>query len=193
MALPSTGSISLRQVNVELGKAAGALIRMGDAAVRALAGRTSGSISMSHLRGKSAFRWVVSASSLNSNISNSGSGSVVAIAWVEIRGNQWRDSNGQSGALYSSSSGKTVYYRLSSRTGTGWYNTTGVTSTYRALSSSTWTRFAVRTVSSRGTRSVTGNATLVLATSSGGANAQSFAFRLVATANSTSGGGIIPQ
>lgn len=54
MALPSSGSISLSQVNVELKKSATAAISMGDSAVRALAKKTSGAISMSDLRGKSA-------------------------------------------------------------------------------------------------------------------------------------------
>lgn len=51
MALPSTGSISMGQVRTELG-ASGA-ISLGQTSVRTLAGRSSGSISMSHLRGKS--------------------------------------------------------------------------------------------------------------------------------------------
>lgn len=54
MALPSTGPLSMSQVNVELGYAANRQISLGDSAVRALAGRPSGSISFSHLRGKSA-------------------------------------------------------------------------------------------------------------------------------------------
>lgn len=51
MALPSTGAISLLDVRNELGKTGA--ISLGDSAVRALAGRTSGAISMSDLRGKS--------------------------------------------------------------------------------------------------------------------------------------------
>jgi len=55
MALPSTGTISMSQVNVELGKAATALIGLNDANVRSLAGRPSGTISMADLRGKAAY------------------------------------------------------------------------------------------------------------------------------------------
>ncbi|UOX40303.1 hypothetical protein [Vibrio phage PhiImVa-1] len=55
MALPSTGSISLAQVNEELGKGSSTTISLGDAAVRELAGRATGAISMSDLRGKSAY------------------------------------------------------------------------------------------------------------------------------------------
>lgn len=53
MALPSSGAISMSQVNVELGKASNAAISMNDAAVRSLAGVASGAISMSNLLGKS--------------------------------------------------------------------------------------------------------------------------------------------
>ena len=56
MPLPSTGAISLSQVNTELGRSATASINMNDAAVRTLAG-VGGSgtiISISNLQGKSA-------------------------------------------------------------------------------------------------------------------------------------------
>ena len=51
MALPSTGAISLLDVRNELGKTGA--ISLGDSAVRTLAGRTSGAISLGDLRGKS--------------------------------------------------------------------------------------------------------------------------------------------
>jgi len=53
MGLPSTGSISMSQVRNEL-ELSGA-ISLGQSEVRSLADRPSGSISMSHLRGKSAW------------------------------------------------------------------------------------------------------------------------------------------
>lgn len=53
MGLPSTGSISMSQVNTELKKSAIATISLNDSAVRKLAGKTSGTISMNDLRGKS--------------------------------------------------------------------------------------------------------------------------------------------
>jgi hypothetical protein len=57
MPLPSTGTISLGQVNTELGRSATASINMNDAAVRTLAGvgGSGTAISMQNLRGKSAF------------------------------------------------------------------------------------------------------------------------------------------
>jgi hypothetical protein len=54
MALPSTGPISLSQVNTELGRAAGATISLGEAGPRGLAGVANGPIGLSTLRGKSA-------------------------------------------------------------------------------------------------------------------------------------------
>ena len=51
MALP-TGTISMSQVNVELGYAATTTISLNQADVRALAGVPSGTISMSNLQGK---------------------------------------------------------------------------------------------------------------------------------------------
>ena len=54
MPLPSSGAISLYQVNVELGKLSTSVISLNDTAVRGLAGVASGTISMSNLLGKSA-------------------------------------------------------------------------------------------------------------------------------------------
>lgn len=52
MTLPSSGSISLSQVAVELGRASNATTSLGESAVRTLAGVASGAIAMSNLRGK---------------------------------------------------------------------------------------------------------------------------------------------
>lgn len=53
MTLPSSGAISLSQVNTELNQSSTGQISLGDANVRALAGVPSGAISMANLHGKS--------------------------------------------------------------------------------------------------------------------------------------------
>lgn len=56
MTLPSApNSISMSQVNTELGRSSTASINLNESAVRTLAGIASGTISMNDLRGKSAF------------------------------------------------------------------------------------------------------------------------------------------
>ena len=65
MALPSSGQITLNQVNVELGLSGTAQIGMNDAAVRALFGIASGEIEMSDGYGKSSETTLTSAGNVN--------------------------------------------------------------------------------------------------------------------------------
>jgi len=55
MTLQSSGPISMNDINIELGRSSGASINLNDAAVRALAGVPSGTISLSNFYGKSSF------------------------------------------------------------------------------------------------------------------------------------------
>lgn len=71
MALPATGPISMRDINIELNKREIALISLDDADVRNLAEVPSGVISMESLRGKS--QWINSwEQAINKTLSQSG-------------------------------------------------------------------------------------------------------------------------
>lgn len=70
MALP-VGTISMSQVNTELKNTATATISLNDARVRSLAGRPSGTISMSDLRGKS-YTVPVNVIVFNANVGSNG-------------------------------------------------------------------------------------------------------------------------
>lgn len=55
MTLPSTGTISFEDINVELGRSPTAPISLNDPEVREMAGKPTGIISLADLRGKSAY------------------------------------------------------------------------------------------------------------------------------------------
>lgn len=80
MTLPSSGAIRLGQVNTELGLGATATIKLGNSAVRTLAGRPSGSVAMSNLRGKSNGVQALGSFNMTSAISNSSSGTTVGFS-----------------------------------------------------------------------------------------------------------------
>lgn len=70
MALPSSGAISMSQVNAELGLSSSATISLNDTRVRLLANVPSGAISMNNLRGKQVPTIVNTASPAESFISS---------------------------------------------------------------------------------------------------------------------------
>jgi hypothetical protein len=93
MTLPS-GTISLGDVNVELGRSATAEISMNDAALRALAGVASGAIGMSSLQGKAnAFAHTISSNQNNLSLRDY----MIANGW-----------NGSSAATITVASGVTI-------------------------------------------------------------------------------------
>ena len=101
MPLP-TGTISLSEVNVELGRSSTAEISMNDAALRALAGVASGAIGMSSLQGKAnAFAHTISSNQNNLSLRDY----MIANGW-----------NGSSAATITVASGVTI-----SATSTGSY------------------------------------------------------------------------
>ena len=66
MALPSSGAISLQQVNIELGRSSTATISLNDSITRGLFGKASGVISLLDGRGKSSQFGLTIASNLTS-------------------------------------------------------------------------------------------------------------------------------
>ena len=89
MTLAATGAISLggstatRSVALELGRSATAAINMNDAALRTLAGKASGAISLGDFRGKSNFtpQTIVRQGSASSQTVPAGATNVIIEAW----------------------------------------------------------------------------------------------------------------
>jgi hypothetical protein len=69
MTLPSSGKITLSDVNVELGRAADAPISLNDSVVRNLAGKSAGAIAMSDLYGKThTFPFAIASNQTNADL-----------------------------------------------------------------------------------------------------------------------------
>lgn len=69
MTLPASGAISLSGVNTELGYSSTAQISLNDSAVRTLAGKSSGAISLDDLHGKSnTFSFTISSNTADVNL-----------------------------------------------------------------------------------------------------------------------------
>ena len=119
MALPSSGSISLNQVNVELGNSGTATINMGSSAVRGLFDRASGSIGMGHGHGKAN----ATALTISSNVNNYDIGAS-AIAAGGDKSTSVTLTINSGVTVGSTSAGTAAMY-----TGTGWSSGTIITIT----------------------------------------------------------------
>ena len=105
MALPSSGAISLSQVNTEIGASSTAQISLNDSAVRSLFGKASGAIAMSDGYGKAnAFAFTVSSNTQNANLRTlalaagwNGSSSVTATVASGVY--LWSDSTATAGLI----------------------------------------------------------------------------------------------
>jgi len=100
MTLPSSGEITLSMIRTELGKSG--TISLNDTDVRALAGKTSGAISLSNFYGKSV--WSVSVNDINrfafgsgfliGTMTATGAPSGSSYSWTKVSGNSSISING---------------------------------------------------------------------------------------------------
>ena len=141
MALPTT-TISMSQVNTELGRSATASINLNETAVRTLAGVASGAISMDNLRGKSsAATWTPdggpSAGSrvVLSDEASGGSASIV-ISCSQTAVWAWTRSGSTAGTatVVNGGSATSITFNLPNPTTTGRFCTFTVTSTASGVS-----------------------------------------------------------
>lgn len=115
MTLPSTGPISLANVNVELGLSSTTNISLNQTNVRTLAGISSGTISLNSLRGKSnAPTITISPSSLYTSRSGGGSATSAAATGLGSGGAggytyAWTYVSGSSYTINSPSSAATTF------------------------------------------------------------------------------------
>jgi hypothetical protein len=129
MTLP-TGSISLWEVNIELGRPGGQSISLNDSAVRALSGQPGGAVDMYSLRGKSSYTpmTVTPISDYQSYYSADSGGTAAANPSVSVTGGSGGYS--YSWSFVSNSSGLTM--------NGGNYNVCSVYKTYNRYSMGSW-------------------------------------------------------
>lgn len=109
MTLPASGAISFADINTELGYAPNAAITLNDTAVRNLAGKPSGVISLSDLYGKSAVTYKHSIGAFSGGyVGNSGGtyfeNLTIGVGWVTV------SFSGQ-GSYYGGDNGVQCYIR----------------------------------------------------------------------------------
>lgn len=195
MALPSSGTISLGQVNVELGKSSTATISLGDSAVRTLAGRSSGSISMSHLRGKVNFAWTTNLSGSPASqytykrsctATSSRGCSVTTNSRLTIKTDgSYTITGNSSGRFYNSSGTKPLYVKLVSKTQ---FMSTSLTSSWKRVTSDlTFTVTGSNSGSSNSTTRRAGTAEIQLSINSNGSSPVTRRFSLAAHAEVVDG------
>lgn len=174
MTLPSSGAITLAMVNVELGFASTAAISLNDTAVRTLAGKPSGAISMNDLYGKANQRPASSMSAFNleDDLPTSGSGAVTAQCSMTFQpdGTMSYGGNGTTGSsawtnITGGSPGANYWILVTVTSGTA--SNLGVTGTWQSLSTARqfgWTASALK----NGTASRGASFTVKIAATSGG-------------------------
>ena len=199
MALPSSGSISLGQVNVELGKSSTSTISLNDSAVRTLAGRSSGAISMGNLRGKSSFNWTNDLSyspatkfayTQSCTATSSGGCSVTSSVSLTINGDgsytvKSNSSVKKTGRVYNGVDRPTIYVKLVSKT--QYMNSAATTTEWKAATNGLNFLVSLTRSGIGGSANRAGTANIQISKNSNGSGAVTRQFTLEATAQNIDG------